>query len=42
MKFELFGKLRDNGNDNSGTGSNSPPSASDNIGGLEETLALIL
>ncbi len=33
MKFELFGKLRDNGNDNSSVGSDSPPSSNNDIGG---------
>jgi len=34
MKFELFGKLRDDGNDDSGTGNSSPPPANNDIGGL--------
>lgn len=34
MKFELFGKLRDDGNDNSEVGNNSPPSANSSMGGL--------
>lgn len=37
MKFELFGKLRDNGDDNSDVGSNSPPSSNNDIGGLGES-----
>lgn len=34
MKFELFGKLRDNGNDNSDAGNTSPKSNNDDMGGL--------
>lgn len=36
MKFELFGKLRDNDND-SGGGNNSPPSPDNDIGGFGES-----
>lgn len=34
MKFELFGKLRDNGDDNSSTGNSPPPTDNNDLGGL--------
>jgi archaellum component FlaC len=34
MKFELFGKLRDDGDKNSGTGNNTPSNSNSEIGGL--------